>query len=216
MIIDYREYQIEILDDNNYSQNSTDNINHYDLIYSWSKSREEFSASCAHSINIYRNNTKIKNAILLGFKGDTSIHNNSYIIKDNSILICCSNNIYSLHIPTLSCNWKNSFDIITCFAIHEFKNNFIIHGELEISCIDINGNKQWSFYSNDIFVRPDGKEAIKIKKDSIEITDWNLKSFTLDENGNLLNETKTPNTKQTTAKPKNNNILTNLKRLFNS
>ena len=96
------DYVIEIIDDREYSENSTDNIIIYKNIY---KTDDE-PISTKHGIVIKdKNNQILSSAIMLASGGATGIHEKSYIIEKNRILLLCvSNWLFSLTIPTLELN----------------------------------------------------------------------------------------------------------------
>ena len=62
---------------------------------------------------------------------------------NNSIIICCGNALFSLSLPELKLNWKKEIDSSTAFEIFKMNEDYIIHGELEISRIDKYGNILW-------------------------------------------------------------------------
>ena len=186
----YKNLEIEIIDEDNFDLNSVDNKRFYGRIYS-TDSVLEYNPTTKHGIRIMQNGIEKQSALLLGFSGATGIYKNSYLIKKEKLFICCSNEIYSLNLKDLSLNWKNEFDIATCFGIYEFGEDFIIHGELEINRINQYGNIKWTFGAKDIFVNPDGKTEIKINENRIELIDWEGTFYELNENGKLVKEIKT-------------------------
>lgn len=60
----------------------------------------------------------------------------------------------------------------TDLGIHQFKNDFIVHGETQVNRINENGEIIWDFSVRDIFVNPDGKTEFKIIENRIELIDW--------------------------------------------
>jgi hypothetical protein len=105
------------------------------------------------------------------------------VITNDSLLICCCDKVYSLSIPKLEIKWKKSFDPATCFAIYPFKGDFIIHGELHVTRIDMDGHEKWNFGARDIFVTPDGKDSFKLIDDKIKLRDWEGYEYILNEQG---------------------------------
>ncbi|MTI48429.1 MAG: hypothetical protein FH761_11345 [Firmicutes bacterium] len=63
---------------------------------------------------------------------------------------------------------------------------YIIHGEVAITCISIDGEKQWSFSGRDIFVTNDGSVDFYISNGQIITKDWENNQYILDKKGNLL------------------------------
>lgn len=151
----------------------------------------EYKPSSKHGIRIKESGIEKCSAILLETGGVTGISENSFQIKDDRIYICCSDQIYSLNLTDLSVNWRKQYDIATCLGIYEFDNDFIIHGEIQVSRIEKNGETKWNFSARDIFVNPDGKTEFKITENRIELIDWQGYKYELNADGKILTEEKT-------------------------
>ena len=183
-IIEFKEYKIEILDEPTYKHNSTDNNFNYTNIY-FGENAEDYPTS-KHGIKIYENEILISNCIIIGSGGATTIHDNSFIIDGENLIICCSDSVFSIQLIDLKLNWFNKFDTATCFQIFQIQKEYIIHGELEITMIDKNGNMKWNFGGEDIFVSIDNVKEFKITENAILLTDFANTHYKLDFNGNLI------------------------------
>ena len=66
----------------------------------------------------------------------------------------------------------------------KLKKGYIIYGEIEITMLDFNFEKQWSFSGKDIFASISGKEPFKILENSICLYDFedNYYEIDFDEN----------------------------------
>lgn len=181
MMTSFKEYTVEIVDDAGYSLGSTDNSYTYNRVYS---ENSEYPKS-KHGIRITKDSQTVASAIICESGGATGVHDNSFVITGDVLYICCSNAVYSFKLPALTLTWKKKLDAATCFAIYPFKDDFIIHGELEVKRIDKEGKIKWEFSANDIFVTQDGGEAVKFVGDKIELTDWNGDRYLLNEDGRL-------------------------------
>ncbi|QKJ29622.1 hypothetical protein HQ865_07605 [Mucilaginibacter mali] len=175
----YKEYVIEVVHDQRYTFGSADNINNYKFQYdasgTWYGSQ--------HGIRINKDDTELSSAIVACTAGATTIHKHSFLIGDENIFICCANHVFALKIPELTLSWQLKADSATCFAIYPFKNDMLVHGELEISRIDFNGNIKWQFGARDIFATPDGESSFEIMDDRIYLKDFEHNIYILDENG---------------------------------
>jgi hypothetical protein len=178
----FKEYTIDIVDEPNFSLGSADNVFIYDMVYCDYTEQ----ATSKHGIKVGINGQTIRSVLICETGGATGVYGNSFIIADDVLLICCADTVYSFGLPTLSLNWKNRFDLATCFAIYPFREDVIIHGELSVKRIDLNGNVKWNFSAKDIFVTLDGTDAIKFTDDKIEVKDWNGDKYILDDNGQLI------------------------------
>lgn len=180
----FKNYKIEIVDDSNYTFNSADNITSYDLEYFDGITNTDRAYSTSQfGIKITQDGNKLASAIICEIGSPTTRTAKSFVLTNNSILICCSDKIYSLSLPDLQLNWKKRFDPATCFAIHSFKDDFIVHGELRITRIDKEGNEKWTFGARDIFVSPDGKDTLELQTDKIKLRDWEGYEYLLNEDG---------------------------------
>lgn len=178
----FKEYTVDIIDDPTFRPGSADNSFKYDTVYC---DDNEFQPTSKHGIKITKDGQSITSAIICETGGVSGIHDNSFVLTDNNLLICCCDTVYSFKLPGLTLIWKKEFDLATCLSIYPFKDDFIIHGELQIKRIDMEGNVKWDFSANDIFVTKDGSEAIKLFGDRIEVTDWNGDTYALNEDGQL-------------------------------
>lgn len=182
--LNFNYYKIELFDESTYLPNSADNIFRFEHIF---KDEEcDIFHSTKHGIKIYKNEELFSNALICAVGGAAGIHENSAVIVNENILICCANKIFSLSLPDLKLNWMNKVDDATCFQIFNHENGIFIHGELEASRIDENGNVIWSVGFADILVTPDGTDSFILHKDFIEIEDWNHSKYKLDFNGKYI------------------------------
>lgn len=178
MILKHENFVIEITDESDLDSAKFKKQYPADLGH-----KIEYQPSSKHGIRVIESGIEKCSAILLENGGATGISENSFLIKKDRIYICCSDKVYCLNITDLSANWRKQFDIATCFGIYEFEDDFVIHGELQISRIDKNGNEKWTFGAKDIFVNPDGKKEFKINGDRIELTDWDGTKYELNSDG---------------------------------
>lgn len=121
----YKNFEIEILDDPNYILNSVDNLKQYEKVYFDEKHPEDkFCPTSKHAIAVNKFGSEISNAIICEVGGSTGIHENSFIIEDDKIWIRICNKIYCLKIPSLELLWKKEFDSFTNLCIYKLEENF--------------------------------------------------------------------------------------------
>lgn len=182
--LNFNEYKIVLSDESDYTSNSTDNLLVFEKIFSDEESN--IYNPTRHGITIYKDEKFLTNALICANGGATRIHENSSVIIENNILICCANSVFNLSLPDLNLNWMRTVDSVTCFRIFSTENGIFIHGELEASRIDTEGNIIWSVGFADILVSPDGRDEFIFHDDFIEIEDWNHNKYKLDFNGKLI------------------------------
>ena len=171
---------IEIFDDFAFTVNSTDNVQKYNFEY-FSDDSNEYTSR--HGIFLRNKTTILNSVILLGSGGCTGIHENSYCIDDNVIILCCGDSLFSLTLPEFKLNWQIKIDSATAFGIHKMKNDYIVHGEFEISRINKYGKIVWQKTGSDIFTTIDGKNVFKIIENYICVKSWDGREYKFSYNG---------------------------------
>ena len=102
-------------------------------------------------------------------------------------MICCSDSVFCLTIPTLLLQWKTKADFATCFEIFKYKLDYIVHGEVEISRLSADGDLIWQQSGADIFVTPKSNEDdFVVTDDYILATDWDNRKYRFDFDGNVI------------------------------
>ena len=180
----YNEYKIELENDSSFAIHSVDNNFNYDFVY-----RDEevvFYQSGNHGIKIYKDEELYKSAVVCATAGATGIHENSAVIVDENILICCANKVFSLSLPDLKLNWMKQLDFACCFQIFKNEKGIFVHGEVDVSLIDKSGNIIWSISFADITVTPNGKNSFIMHKDFIEVEDWQHNKYKVNFDGKFI------------------------------
>lgn len=188
IVIKYKQYVIEIHNEQNYILNSLNNPFQYHIFYN-TQNEDIFQPSTKHGIRIYEKDVCIKSVLLLANGGATAIHAQAAIINQNKLLICCSDYIFCLELANLKLVWKTKADDATCFEIFNFNNNYIIHGEMKITMLDKNGKIEWSVSGADIFTTPSGESDFEIRKDYIYARDWNKNEYWINFDGKVIYDT---------------------------
>jgi hypothetical protein len=175
------KYNFEIFTDETYEVGSADNTNKYDSEYFEAKNKRN---STFVGIKIYENQ-KLTNSTIVGSEGGNSgISENSKIIEENRILICCADKIFCLSFPELNLLWKTKADQISCFEIFKKDNFYIIHGETEISKLDENGKILWQKGGADIFTSISAENIFELREKYIIANDWENRIYKFDYDGN--------------------------------
>lgn len=180
----YNKYTIEVFNGSTFSLNSNDNLEVYENIY-FGENAEQYPTS-KHEIKLIDNDKEINNCLIIGSGGATDIYQNSYILDKDSILVCCSDSVFSISILDLKLNWVKKLDMATCFKIFKIENDFVVHGELEITRIDNLGNIIWQFGGADIFISLDGEDSFQLNDDNIILKDITGTGYIIDFDGRIL------------------------------
>jgi hypothetical protein len=183
----YKNLTIEVLDEPTYKPGAANNNFIYSKHY-FGDGGQDYPVS-KHGIKILQDNRVLESCIIIGSGGATGIHKNSTILDNDNLVVCCCNTVFCLILPTLDLKWKTQADQATCFQIFKQQDGYVIHGELLVSKLDKDGNKNWKFGGADIFVSLDGEEEIKFESDGILLTDFAKTKYKIDFDGKLLWDT---------------------------
>lgn len=177
------KYRIDIFDDALFASDSSDNVNDYDIIHF---DKAEYTYPSVYGIKVYDGTQFLKSAVIGSIGGGTSIHGSSAVLDNDRIVVCCADTLFCLSIPTLELLWRCQGDEATCFELFNYKDSYIVHGEMQISRIDRNGNILWQRSGADIFTTPDDLDTFIINDDYILATDWEYRKYKFNFDGELL------------------------------
>ena len=184
MVLNNEVYEIEIVADETYTTNSTDN-KHYDYVYNPNELGENDFIN-VFSIKI-KSNEKVINIALIG--GLYSNIDNCAILH-NAVLIVLQNDMISkIDITTgklLSSKIIETFG--SNFSIHHIETGYIIHGEIEIIKLTFDFEIEWTFSARDIFAILDGKPAFELCDNCVKLYDFENNYYEIDLNGKLIRE----------------------------
>lgn len=183
----YKNLTLEVINEPTYKFGSANNPFNYSKHY-FGDGATEYPTS-KHGIKIYQDDQIIDSCIIIGSGGATGVYQNSSLLDNDQLLLCCCDTIFCLALPNLDLKWKTQADQATCFQIFQPQDDYIIHGELQVTKLDKNGNKKWEFRGADIFVNIDNKEEFKLESDGILLTDFAKTKYKIDFDGKLLWDT---------------------------
>jgi len=174
------KYQVKIINESDYNPDSKDNKYEYEKKY---LTASDYELPTKFGIKILENRIELFSALIGAEGGASGLHKTSQIIEHDRLIICCSDSVFCLHLPSLNLIWKTKVDEATAFEIFKIADGFIIHGELEITRIDNNGYVIWKNGGADIFVTQNGKDNFEIKDGLIKAIDWENRIYIWDLNG---------------------------------
>jgi hypothetical protein len=180
----YKDLTIEVFDDPAYKYGAADNIFNYSNHY-FSEGAEEYPTS-KHAVKVYLEDQVIYSCILIGSGGATGLHQNSSLIDDDRLVICCCDSVFCLSLPNLDLRWKVQADQATCFQVFKLQEDYLVHGELQITRLDKAGKVKWQLGGADIFVSLGGEDEFKLERDHIMLTDFGRRIYKIDFDGRLL------------------------------
>lgn len=179
----YENLIIEVLDEPTYKFGSADNNFNYAKHHFGDGGQE--SPTSKHGIRIFQIDQEISNCIIIGSGGATGVHQNSSLVDNDQLLICCCDTVFCLTLPCLDLQWKTQADQATCFQIFKQEGNYIIHGEIQITKLGKDGQIKWEFGGADIFVSIDDG-GFTLESDGILLVDFAKTKYKIDFAGKLL------------------------------
>ena len=180
----FQDLTIQIFNDSTFSFGSADNRHHY-LKHYFGRDLQGYIASKL-GIKIFDEDNEINSCIIMGSGGATGVHENSSLLDYDRLLVCCCDSVFCLTLPDLNLLWQTHADTATCLQVFKFENDYLVHGELEISRIDKNGNIKWQFSGADIFVSFEGAEEFILNPDHILLKDFSGRQYKIDFDGQEL------------------------------
>ena len=82
--------------------------------------------------------------------------------------------------------WKTVADSASCFGIYYLDQDYVVHGELEITRLDKNGEIIWKYSGGDIWTTESGIDDFAVYDDYILATDWEYYRYKLDFDGKVI------------------------------
>lgn len=184
MNLENEKCQIEIKIDETYTVESTDN-KYYDMIfnpdcYTHSEHYKVFS------IVVNLNNEQYSIALV----GDYYSYDTDCALLDNTVLTVLQNDtITQIDIIDKKIVNRINFNCFGCnFGIYKIQTGYVIYGEIEITMLDMDFNKKWSFSGKDIFVSTTNKMPFKLKENSICLYDFQDNYYEINFDGQLINK----------------------------
>lgn len=180
----YNGLKVNVFDDSAFEPNSLDNSDDYSARYFGNDG--ELQPNSRHGIRVYSGEEVVGSCVLLASGGATTVHSHSSLLSNNRLLVCCGDTIFCLRIPDLRLDWQVKIDTAACFQVYSLDEDYLIHGEVDISRVDKDGNIKWSFSGSDIFVSPGGTNEFRLLDNVILLNDFSGNSYRLDLNGKVL------------------------------
>ena len=177
----YNGLTIEIFNDSTYKFGSADNNMSY-LKHYFGDNAKEYPTS-KHGIKIIDNDLEINSCIIIGSGGATGIYDNSTMIDNDRLLVCCCDTLFCLSLPDLDLKWKTVADDATCFQVYKLSEDYLTYGEIYATRIDRDGIIKWQFGGSDIYVSIDDSKPFVINSDHLLLTDFGGKEYKIDFNG---------------------------------
>ncbi|WP_345954181.1 hypothetical protein [Mucilaginibacter sp. PAMB04168] len=164
-----------------------DNLSGFDVVYI---NDDGYKPTSMQAIHLHSDGVLLKSIVLGANGGGTGVYANTALLDGDRLVTCCSDSVFCLCATSLELLWKTKADWATCFAIYKYKQDYIIHGEVELSRLDRSGNIVWQQSGADIFVTPHGDSNLLLLEDSIVAIDFEFSKYVFDYDGNTISYTR--------------------------
>jgi hypothetical protein len=184
MILSNDKCNIIISVDHTYTVDSADNRS-YDLVINPCQIKHnDFYKTFSIKIDLFY--TELNIALV----GDLYSYESDCAILDDEVLTVLQNNtIAQISIVDGSLIRFKKLGCFGCnFGIYKVQRGYIIYGEIEITMLDLEFNKEWQFSGSDIFVSCSGKRAFELCEKSIKLYDFEDNYYEIDFNGKMICE----------------------------
>ena len=173
---------VNITIDTTYTVESTDNKS-YDLVINPRHLRHSDNYTVfSVQINLF---SKTINIALIG--DFYSYEEDCAVLEDEILTILQNDAIVQLNINDGNMINFKEFDCFGCnYGIYRVQNGYIVYGEIEITMLDFDFNKKWSFSGKDIFVSMSDKKAFELCENSIKLHDFEENFYEIDFSGKLI------------------------------
>lgn len=163
-----------------------DKASTFDAVYI----EDEGNYTSLQAIYVFCNGLLINSVLLGSTGGSTGVYEHTALIIDAHLVTCCCDTVFCFSLAGLQLLWKTKADLATCFAVYPYRQDYIVHGELEISRLNQRGNMVWQNSGADIFVTPSGDSHLILLEDTIIATDWAFSQYVFDYDGQMLSYIK--------------------------
>ena len=182
MLLENENCIIEIEADGTYTVDSADN-RYYDVILNpFNYTHGDLTKTFAISIDLF---SKRFTAALIG--PCLACDSDCAVLDNNILTVLMDTAIIRININDGSVIYHTELDCLGCnLAIYRIDKGYIVYGETEITMLDPDFEKKWSFSGEDIFASVSGKVPFEITENSIRLYDFEDNFYEIDFDGNRI------------------------------
>lgn len=188
--LEYQDLQIKLFEENDHGIASSSNWWAYQKVY---LNNNEHQPNSQMGVQVLQENQLLADCLVGAEGGATGVHPGSVVVSEDRLVICCADTVFALGLPELQLLWKQVADSATCFGVYRLEDDYVVHGELQITRLSKDGSIIWQYSGSDIWTTPDAVDVFSIHDGYLLVTDWNYDRHKLDFDGQLveLNNIKT-------------------------
>lgn len=128
----------------------------------------------AIGIEVRVNGRVASSAVVLAEMGCPGVSGSNSVLRGDTLLVAMAAKVVALAVPSLEVRWMTDLDDACLFGLMEFGDDdaVLVHGELTITRLGMDGGIQWQRAGWDIFTggcRIEGEEVVAV--------DWNEATY---------------------------------------
>ena len=164
-------YVLELINEPTFTPGSADNARSYthELVFA-----EPGVSTSRHGIVCRVSNRELGSAIILTGGGASGVHASSMIARRRRCYVAVGDHVVCMQIPDFELLWKTKADNATVFGVYFSPDGdgIVVHGELEISMLTVDGERLWSRSGADIF-----SGEFTVTETHAEVEDWEKRRY---------------------------------------
>lgn len=182
MVLENENCCVEIKVDETYTVDSTDNRQYDVVLNPCGFKKSDMTKTFSIHINLFESELYV--ALVGPFY---SYDDGCAVLEDETLTVLQDNTITQIRITDGTITHHIELDCFGCnFAIYKVKNGYVVYGEIEITMLNTEFIKKWSFSGKDIFVSVNDKQSFEIRDDIICLYDFEDNYYEIDFDGKLL------------------------------
>jgi hypothetical protein len=140
--------EVELWRDSAYTPGSSENVHRYGREIALSAHREQ-----ATGVEVRVDGQPVSTAVLLCEDGCPGMTDGRALLRDGTLFVCMRDHVAALALPSLEVRWTADVDDACVFDIDEIPgaDALLVHGELNITRLGLDGRMQWQRGGADIF-----------------------------------------------------------------
>lgn len=182
MVLENETCCVEIKIDKTYTVDSADN-RYYDVVLNPCHYKRS-DLSKTFSIHVDLHGREFYIALI----GSFYIYDDTCaVLEDETLTVLQDHTITQIRMIDGTIIRHIELDCLGCnLAIYRIKTGYVLHGEIEITMLDFDFIKKWSFSGKDIFASVSGRQPFEIRNNFICLYDFEDNYYEIDFDGNLL------------------------------
>jgi hypothetical protein len=167
------QYKVEIIDETDFSKNFIDIPEKPSIRHALN---ENFAPTCWYRVTCQSNDLQ-KACYVLSDGSPTSVNEHSGLLSKDALLLAIGYRVCKLQLPGLELIWNTRTDTSACFGLYfsPLQDGLLVHGECEITRLELNGKIDWQVSGKDIF-----SEDFQIFPSHIETVDFSHEKYRID------------------------------------